>query len=74
VEESKYFYKFQLSGIGIGLKNDQVTYLDILTSDVFVYSLPMVGLKVFGLSLEKSLILKLSDVRLFFCSITVFPC
>jgi hypothetical protein len=40
-----------------------VTYLDILTSDVFVYSLPMVGLKVFGLSLEKSLILNLSDVR-----------
>jgi hypothetical protein len=39
-----------LSRIDIELKNNQVTYQDVLASDVFVDSLPVIGLKVFGLS------------------------
>ncbi len=61
--ESKYLQKFELSRISIELKNDQVTYQDVLASDVFVNSLPVVGLKAFGLSPGKSLILELSDVK-----------
>jgi len=61
--ESKYFQKFELSRIGIELKNDQVTYQDVLVSDVFVDSLPVVGVKAFGLSPGKSLMLELSDVK-----------
>ncbi len=61
--ESKYLQKFELSRISIELKNDQVTYQDVLASDVFVDSLPVVGLKAFGLSPGKSLILELSDVK-----------
>jgi hypothetical protein len=73
--ESKYFQKFELSRIDIELKNNQVTYQDVLASDVFVDSLPVIGLKVFGLSRGGSLILELSDVvEDFFRSIIVSPC
>jgi hypothetical protein len=61
--ESKYFQKFELSRIGIKLKNDQVSYQDVLASDVFVDSLPVAGSKAFGLSPGKSLTLELSDVK-----------
>lgn len=61
--ESKYFQKFELSRIGIELKNDQVTYQNVLASDVFIDSLPVVGLKAFGLGPGKSLVLELSDVK-----------
>jgi hypothetical protein len=61
--ESKYFQKFELSRIGIELKNDQVTYQDVLASDVFVDSLPVVGVEAFGLSPGKSLIIELSNVK-----------
>lgn len=61
--ESKYFQKFELSRIGIELKNDQVTYQDVLASDIFVDSIPVVGLKAFGLSPGKGLTLELSDVK-----------
>jgi len=61
--ESKYFQKFELSRIGIELKNDQVTYQNVLASDVFLDSLPVVGVKVLGLSPEKSLTPELSDVK-----------
>ena len=73
--ESKYFQKFELSRIGIELKSNQVTYQDVLASDVFVDSLPVIRLKVFGLSRGESLILELSDVKEdFFRSIIVSPC
>jgi hypothetical protein len=61
--ESKYFQKFELSRIGIELKNDQVIYQDVLASDVFVDGLPVAGIKAFGLSPGKSLTLELSDVK-----------
>ena len=73
--ESKYFQNFELSRIGIELKNDQVTYQNVLASDVFVDSLPVVGVKAFGLSPGKTLMLELSDVKEdFFNSITIYPC
>ena len=73
--ESKYFQNFELSRIGIELKNDQVTYQNVLASDVFLDSLPVVGVKALGLSPEKSLTPELSDFKEdFFHSITVFPC
>ena len=53
--ESKYFQKFELSRIGIKLKNDQVTYQNVLSSDVFVDRLHVVGVKAFRLSPAKSL-------------------
>jgi hypothetical protein len=63
VVESKYFQKFELLGIGLELKNYQVSYQDLLASDVFVDSLPVVGINAFGLSPEKSLTLELSHVK-----------
>ena len=73
--ESKYFQKFELSRIGIKLKNDQVTYQNVLASDVFVDRLHVVGVKTFRLSPAKSLNLELSDVEEeFFHTITLFPC
>lgn len=49
--EAKYFQKFDFahSRIAIRLENDQLTYHDILASDVFADGLPIVGLKAFGL-------------------------
>ena len=49
--EAKYFQKFDFarSRIAIRLKNDQLTYHDVLASDVFANGLPVVGLKAFGL-------------------------
>ena len=61
--ESKYFQKFELSRIGIKLKNDQVTYQNVLSSDVFVDRLHVVGVKAFRLSPAKSLTPELSDVK-----------
>jgi hypothetical protein len=61
--ESKYFQKFELSRIGIELKNDQVTYQNVLASDIFVDRLPVVGVNALGLSPGKSLTLELSDVK-----------
>jgi hypothetical protein len=46
--ESKYFQKFELSRIGIELKNDQVTYQNVLASDIFVDRLPWSELKHLG--------------------------
>jgi len=45
------------------LKNDQVTYQNVLASDVFVDRLHVVGVKAFRLSPAKSLNLELSDVE-----------
>ncbi len=67
--EAKYFQKFELSRIGIELKNDQVNYQDVLVSDVFVNDLPVVELKAFGLGPGKSLQLELSDVKQEFFSL-----
>lgn len=67
--EAKYFQKFELSRIGIELKNDQIAYQSVLASDVFVDDLPVVGLKAFGLSPGKSLILELSNVKQEFLSL-----
>lgn len=63
--ESKYFQKFDFakSKIAIRLKNDLVTYQDVLASDVFVDDVPVVGLKAFGLVPGKNLNLELSDVK-----------
>ena len=61
--ESKYFQKTELSRIGIELKNDQVTYQDVLASDVFVDNLPVAGSKAIGLSPGKNLLIELSDVK-----------
>ena len=49
--EAKYFQKsdFARSRIAIRLKNNQLTYHDVLASDVFANGLPVVGLKAFGL-------------------------
>ena len=49
--EAKYFQKFDFarSRIAIRLKNNQLTYHDVLASDVFANGLPVVGLKAFGL-------------------------
>ena len=50
-----------LAGCNLDLFSDLNGY--VLASDVFVNSLPVVGLKSFGLSPEKFLTLELSDVK-----------
>jgi hypothetical protein len=69
--EAKYFQKFDFarSRIAIHLENDQVTYHDILASDVFADGLPVVGLKAFGLKPGSHLKIILSDVQREFFSI-----
>lgn len=67
--EKKFFQKFELSRIGVELKNDQVNYQDVLVSDVFVNDLPVVELKAFGLSPGKTLQVELSDVKQEFFSL-----
>ncbi|MEK9630124.1 MAG: hypothetical protein VW455_14025 [Nitrospinota bacterium] len=67
--EKKYFQKFELSRIAINLKNDQVSYQDVLVSDVFVNDQPVVELKAFGLSPGKGLQVELSDVKQEFFSL-----
>ena len=58
--EAKYFQKFNFtrSRIAIRLENDQLTYHDVLASDVFADRLPIVGLRSFGL--KPGAILKLN--------------
>jgi hypothetical protein len=52
-----------------------MTYQNVLASDIFVDSLPVVRVKISGLSPEKSLTPELSDFKEnFFHPITVFPC
>ena len=69
--EAKYFQKldFARSRISIRLDNDQLTYHDILASDVFADGLPVVGLKAFGLKPGAHLNIILSDVQREFFSI-----
>ena len=69
--EAKYFQKFDFSRsrIGVRLKNDQVTYHDVLASDVFADGLPVVGLKAFGLKPGAHLRVELSDVQREFFSL-----
>ena len=69
--EAKYFQKldFARSRISIRLDNDQLTYHDILASDVFADGLPVVGLKAFGLKPGAHLKIILSDVQREFFSI-----
>jgi hypothetical protein len=69
--EAKYFQKFDFarSRIAIRLENDQLTYHDILASDVFADGLPVVGLKAFGLKPGAHLKIILSDVQREFFSI-----
>lgn len=69
--EAKYFQKFDFarSRIAIQLKNDQLTYHDILASDVFADGLPVVGLKAFGLKPGANLEVVLSDVQREFFSL-----
>jgi hypothetical protein len=61
--EFKYFQNFELSRIVIELINDQVTYQNVLASDVFVDRLHVVGVKAFRLSPAKSLNFEFSDVE-----------
>jgi hypothetical protein len=69
--EAKYFQKFDFarSRIAIRLENDQLTYHDILASDVFADGLPVVGLKAFGLKPGSHLKIILSDVQREFFSL-----
>jgi hypothetical protein len=69
--EAKYFQKFDFarSRIAIRLKNDQLTYHDVLASDVFANGLPVVGLKAFGLKPGAHLKIELSDVQREFFSL-----
>ena len=69
--EAKYFQKFDFarSRIAIRLKNDQLTYHDVLASDVFANGLPVVGLKAFGLKPGTHLKIELSDVQREFFSL-----
>jgi len=69
--EAKYFQKldFARSRIAIQLKNDQLTYHDVLASDVFADGLPTVGLKAFGLKAGANLKIELSDVQREFFSL-----
>ena len=69
--EAKYFQKFDFarSRIAIRLKNNQLTYHDVLASDVFANGLPVVGLKAFGLKLGTHLKIELSDVQREFFSL-----
>ena len=69
--EAKYFQKFDFarSRIAIRLKNDQLTYHDVLASDLFANGLPVVGLKAFGLKPGTHLKIELSDVQREFFSL-----
>ncbi len=69
--EAKYFQKFDFSRsrIAIQLKNDQLTYHDVLASDVFADGLPIVGLKALGLKPGADLKIELSDVQREFFSL-----
>ena len=69
--ETKYFQKFDFarSRIAILLENDQLTYHDVLASDVFAYGRPIVGLKAFGLKPGAHLKIELSDVQREFFSL-----
>ena len=69
--EAKYFQKFDFSRsrISIRLDNDQVTYHDVLASDVFADGLPVVELQAFGLKPGANLKLELSDVQREFFSL-----
>jgi len=69
--ETKYFQKFDFarSRIAILLENDQLTYHDVLASDVFADGRPIVGLKTFGLKPGAHLKIELSDVQREFFSL-----
>ena len=69
--EAKYFQKFDFARarIAILLENDQLTYHDVLASDVFADGLPVVGLKAFGLNPGADLEIELSDVQREFFSL-----
>ena len=61
----KFFLTILIILFLMGYKLDLFSDLNgyVLASDVFVNSLPVVGLKSFGLSPEKFLTLELSDVK-----------
>ena len=69
--ETKYFQKFDFarSRIAILLENDQLTYHDVLASDVFADGRSIVGLKTFGLKPGAHLKIELSDVQREFFSL-----
>jgi hypothetical protein len=69
--EAKYFQKFDFSRsrIAIRLENDQLTYHDVLVSDVFADGQPVVGLKALGLKPGTDLKITLSDVQREFFSL-----
>jgi len=69
--EAKYFQKFDFarSRIAIRLENDQLTYHDILVSDVFADGRPVTGLKALGLKPGAHLNIELSDVHREFFSL-----
>ena len=69
--ETKYFQKFDFarSRIAILLENDQLTYHDVLASDVFADGRPIVRLKTFGLKPGAHLKIELSDVQREFFSL-----
>ena len=69
--EAKYFQKFDFarSRIAILLENDQLTYHDVLASDVFTDGRPIVGLKAFGLKPGAHLKIEPSDVQREFFSL-----
>lgn len=69
--EGKYFQKldFSRSRIVVRINNDQLTYHDILASDVFADGLPVVGVKAFGLKPGADLKIELSDVQREFFSL-----
>ena len=69
--EAKYFQQFDFgrSRITIQLENDQLTYHDVLASNVFADGVPVVELKAFGLKPGAKLDIELSDVQREFFSL-----
>jgi hypothetical protein len=69
--EAKYFQKFDFarSRISIQIENDQLTYHDVLASNVFADGLPVVDHKAFGLKPGDHLDIELSDVQREFFSL-----
>ncbi len=69
--EAKYFQDFDFSDsrIAVRLENDQLTYHDVLASNVFANGLPVIELKAFGLKPGSHLKVELSDVQREFYSL-----
>lgn len=69
--EAKYFQDFDFSDsrIAVRLENDQLTYHDVLASNVFANGLPVIDHQAFGLKPGANLKIELSDVQREFYSL-----